>query len=111
MLVDTLVKALAAGVLVVVLAAIGEALRPKGFAGLFSAAPSIALASLIVTGYSKGASADHDLAMGMSLGAVALALCCLLCVVTVRRWRAVRGSLAGVGLWLVCAAIAAVFLR
>ena len=36
-------------------AAFGDVLRPKSFAGLFGAAPSIALATLLITLSQKGA--------------------------------------------------------
>jgi hypothetical protein len=47
-------KAIAGGVLVVLFALLGEGLRPKWFAGLFAAAHSVALASLLVTVIDKG---------------------------------------------------------
>ena len=40
---------LAGGIAVSGFAALGDVLRPKSFAGLFGAAPSIALATLIIT--------------------------------------------------------------
>ncbi len=55
--------------MVVAFALIGHLLRPKWFAGLFGAAPSIAVASLAVTVLDKG---HHDAALaayGMLFGA------------------------------------------
>jgi galactitol-specific phosphotransferase system IIC component len=49
-------KFLAGGTLVVLFAIVSEALEPKRFAGLFSAAPSVLLASLIVTVLLEGTS-------------------------------------------------------
>ena len=46
---------LAGGIAVSAFAALGDALRPKSFAGLFGAAPSIALATLLITLSHKGA--------------------------------------------------------
>ena len=40
---------LAGGIAVSTFAALGDSLRPKSFAGLFGAAPSIALATLLIT--------------------------------------------------------------
>ena len=40
---------LVGGIAVSAFAALGDALRPKSFAGLFGAAPSIALATLLIT--------------------------------------------------------------
>jgi Protein of unknown function (DUF3147) len=42
-------RGLAGGTLVVVFALISEAVSPKAFSGLFSAAPSVAVASLAIT--------------------------------------------------------------
>jgi hypothetical protein len=48
------IKALFGGCLVVAFALLGHVLRPKWFAGLFAAAPSVAIASLVVTVLDKG---------------------------------------------------------
>jgi hypothetical protein len=48
------IKALFGGTMVMVFAVIGHILRPKWFAGLFSAAPSVAVASLAVIVVDKG---------------------------------------------------------
>jgi hypothetical protein len=49
------IRFLAGGIAVPVFAALGDTLRPKSFAGLFGAAPSIALATLLITLSQKGA--------------------------------------------------------
>ncbi len=54
------VKALAGGGLVVAFALLSEALSPKRFAGLFSAAPAVALAGLSVVLLDKGSHAAHE---------------------------------------------------
>jgi hypothetical protein len=46
---------LAGGIAVSAFAALGDTLRPKSFAGLFGAAPSIALPTLLITLSQKGA--------------------------------------------------------
>ena len=48
------IKAVNGGLFVVLFALIAEMLKPKRFAGLFSAAPSVALANLIVVIVAKG---------------------------------------------------------
>ncbi len=63
------IKAAAGGTLVVLFALIGEVLRPKWLAGLFSAAPSVAIASLTTTVVSKGDSKASMAALGMVFGA------------------------------------------
>jgi|ERR1700722_386126 len=66
-----LVRSLIGGVVVSVFAIIGDLLKPKSFAGLFGAAPSIALASLGLTVAAEGASYAATEARSMIAGAIA----------------------------------------
>ena len=52
---DYLLRFLAGGIAVSTFAALGDALRPKTFAGLFGAAPSIALATILIALSKQGA--------------------------------------------------------
>lgn len=61
------------GLLVSLFAVIGDVLRPKTFAGLFGAAPSIALASLGIAFVLDGGRYVRVEGRSMILGAVALA--------------------------------------
>lgn len=97
-------RGLAGGALVVAFSLLGELLRPKSFAGIFAAAPSIAIASLLVTDAVKGQAAVHESALGMVGGAVALVAACVVAIDAVKRFRALRGSLASIGVWLAAAA-------
>ena len=65
---------LAGGIAVSAFAALGDSLRPKSFAGLFGAAPSIALATLLITLSQKGAPFVALEGRSMIVGAFALAL-------------------------------------
>ena len=65
---------LAGGIAVSAFAALGDALRPKSFAGLFGAAPSIALATLLITLSQNGAPFVALEGRSMIAGAFALAL-------------------------------------
>jgi hypothetical protein len=67
---------LAGGIAVSAFAALGDTLRPKSFAGLFGAAPSIALATLLITLSQKGAPFVALEGRSMIVGAFALALYC-----------------------------------
>ena len=49
------VRFLAGGVVVSLFAVVGDVLRPKSFAGLFGAAPSLALATLTLAFWTSGA--------------------------------------------------------
>ncbi len=61
------------GVAVSTFAALGDTLRPKSFAGLFGAAPSIALATLLIALSQKGAPFVAVEGRSMIAGAFALA--------------------------------------
>jgi uncharacterized membrane protein (GlpM family) len=63
------IKALIGGTMVTLFAVIGHVLRPKWFAGLFGAAPSVAVASLAVTVVDKGRHDASIAAFGMLFGA------------------------------------------
>lgn len=63
------IKALLGGTMVVLFAMVGHVVRPKWFAGLFGAAPSVAIASLAVTVVDKGHHDASVAAFGMLFGA------------------------------------------
>jgi uncharacterized membrane protein (GlpM family) len=98
------IRGLAGGTFVVTFSVLGELLRPKSFAGILSAAPSVALASLIITAVAKDETAVRSSALGMIVGALALVAACGVGIDAVRRFRALRGALASVCVWLVVAA-------
>lgn len=95
------VKGVLGGSFVVLFAFVGETLRPKRFAGLFAAAPSVATASLLISGLSKGVPATRDLAFGMLLGSAGMVAYCVAGLVTVDRLRALAGSVTAWVVWLV----------
>jgi uncharacterized membrane protein (GlpM family) len=96
-------KALASGVLVVAFSLIAEVVRPKSFAGLFGAAPSIAIVSLIIVESSKGAHAARAQSFAMIFGALALACYCITATGAVARFGARRGSIAAFAAWFAVA--------
>jgi uncharacterized membrane protein (GlpM family) len=102
------IKGLAGGLLVVGFALLSEALEPKRFAGLFSAAPAVALAGLAVVLLDKGHHAAHQNAVGMvagSAGMVAYALCA---IPLLRRLKASSAAVAAIGPWVIIALAAAI---
>ena len=102
---EVALKALAGGLFVLAFAALAQMVSPKRFAGVFSAAPSVALGSLLVTALFKG---NRDVALaarGMLIGAVAFTVYCLAAVPLLRRWGAWRGSLAALLVWTVTAGV------
>jgi uncharacterized membrane protein (GlpM family) len=102
------IKGLAGGSLVLVFALISQGLSPKRFAGLFSAAPAVAIAGLIVVVLDKGAHAAREDSFGMIAGAagmVAYAACAVPLLRRTRAWRAAAGALPA---WIAVAAIVAI---
>ena len=70
---EYLLRFIAGGIAVSAFAAFGDALRPKSFAGLFGAAPSVALATTLITLSQKGAPFAAVEGRSMIVGALALA--------------------------------------
>ena len=67
-----LIRFLLGGAIVSIFAVFGDLLKPKSFAGLFGAAPSVALATLGLTVASEGAHYAATEARSMMAGAIAL---------------------------------------
>lgn len=100
------------GAFVVIFALIAEVLKPKMFSGVFSAAPSVALASLLLTGLAMGAGKASLSALGMIAGGAAMLACTAVAAYTVWRRGALLGTALGWIAWLVTAlAIYGVALR
>lgn len=71
MIESLLIRFMAGGVVVSVFAMLGDMLRPRSFAGLFSAAPSVALATVALTIHKDGKAFAAQEAKTMLLGAAA----------------------------------------
>jgi hypothetical protein len=71
---EYLIRFVAGGVMVSIFAALGDVLRPKTFAGLFGAAPSVAIATLLLTLQKQGPLYAATEGRSMILGAFALAI-------------------------------------
>jgi len=96
-------KAIIGGTFVVLFALLGQVLYPKRFSGLFSAAPSIAVAGLIITVVDKG---DHEAtlgAIGMMFGAVGFVVFALCVRALLVRYNAVVASSLACIAWAVVA--------
>jgi urea transporter len=68
---DILIRFLIGGTIVSLFSSLGDILRPKSFAGLFGAAPSIALATIGLTIEQNGKSYAAVEGRSMMLGAIA----------------------------------------
>jgi len=100
------IKGLVGGALVVAFALLSEGLSPKRFAGLFSAAPAVALAGLTVVLLDKGAHEAHQNATGMIAGGAGMVAYAAAAVPLLRRRRASIASALALSAWFTVAALA-----
>jgi hypothetical protein len=102
---DLFIRFIAGGLIVCAFAVLGDVIRPKTFAGLFAAAPSVALATLTLTLLSDGKPYAALEARSMVVGA--LGFCCyvLACqyLLGKRHWKAAPGTTALLVVWAMCA--------
>ena len=107
-------RAVLGGAFVSVFAIVGDVLRPQRFAGLFSAAPSIALATLALTTHAQGTAYAATEARSMIGGGVALFVysLCVCRLLSRWKWPALAATLALLPVWIVTAfGIWLIFLR
>jgi hypothetical protein len=101
------------GVLVSVFALLGDVMRPKRFAGIFGGAPSVALATLALTGYTSGSAIASLEARSMILSSLGFVLYVYIALrlLASGRWSALLVSLGALPVWGLAAAAAALLLR
>jgi hypothetical protein len=104
-LLELILRFLTGGIVVSIFAVIGDVLRPKTFAGIFGAAPSVALATLGLTFFMKGGSYTGMEGRSMVIGAVAFIVYSLAVGTVLIRWRENALVCAGAG-WLIWGAVA-----
>jgi uncharacterized protein DUF3147 len=99
---ELMFRFLVGGMLVSVFALIGDILRPKSFAGLFGAAPSIALATLALTIATEGKDYASVEARSMIAGAIAFFLYASIVSKVMMRYKppALAATLALMPVWL-----------
>lgn len=102
---EYVVRFLVGGIVVSAFAILGDVLRPKSFAGLFGAAPSVALATLGIAIYQHGAAYAAEQSQAMMAGAAALAVYSIVvCQLLVRvRLRALPATMLSLAVWLAVA--------
>lgn len=102
---EFLLRIILGGGVVSALAALGEVLKPKSFAGLFGAAPSVALATLGLAVIQHGKAYATVEARSMILGAIAF--CVYAAVVSALllrgKWSAWPVTTVSLIVWFVCA--------
>jgi Protein of unknown function (DUF3147) len=102
---EYVIRFLVGGSVVSAFAMLGDILRPKSFAGLFGAAPSVALATLGIAVHQHAADYAVLQTRAMIAGAIALAVySVVVCHILVRaKLRAVTATLLSLIVWLVVA--------
>jgi hypothetical protein len=105
---EILLRFVIGGVVVSLFAMLGDVFRPKSFAGLFGAAPSIALATLGLTIMSKGRVYASTEARSMILGALAFCVYAAVAsrVLQRRKFSALNTTVALLPVWF-CTAMGA----
>lgn len=104
----------AGGTLVAIFAIMGDIFTPKSFAGLFAAAPSVALATILLTLHKHGPEYVAVEARSMIIGAVAFAAYASTVSLVLHRRRAhpTVVAVAALAVWAALAAVGwAVFVR
>jgi uncharacterized membrane protein (GlpM family) len=93
------------GLVVSLFAVIGDVLKPKSFAGLFGAAPSVALATLGLTIMNEGKAYAALEARSMIVGACAFFVYAWVCMhlMAKQERHAKLATIAGLIVWLGCA--------
>ena len=77
----------------------------KRFAGILGAAPSVAIAGIVVGSLAKGPLDEAAAARTMIAGAVALTVCAAVLVPAGRRWAVGRASMVGCAAWILVALV------
>lgn len=93
------------GLIVSLFAAVGDAVKPKSFAGLFAAAPSVAMATIGLTMMAEGKLFVAAEARSMIAGAVALFLYATAATHLIMRYRlhAAAAAITAIAVWMFCA--------
>lgn len=100
-------KGVAGGLLVVAFALVSEGLSPKRFAGLFSAAPAVAITGLAIVLLDKGAHEAHQNAAGMIAGSAGMIVYAAAAIPLLRRARASSAAVIALSAWVAAAALVA----
>ncbi len=108
MFVELVIRFIVGGVFVTLFALSGDVLRPKSFAGIFGAAPSVALATLVLTINANGREFAATEARAMIGGAIAFFIYACCASRAMMRWGCSAGAAAGslTVVWLLSAAAA-----
>jgi hypothetical protein len=103
--VEYLIRFVVGGFFVSAFAALGDVLRPRSFAGLFGAAPSIAIATLLIALLQQGPAYTAVEARSMIIGSSALLVYSLISCQLMKRFElsGLLSTILASGAWLGCA--------
>ena len=102
MLEELFLRVLIGGAVVSVFAVLGDLFKPKSFAGLFGAAPSVALATLALTVSTQDTTYVATEAASMVLGAIAFFIysCCASWIMMRYKWQTLTVTSSLILVWL-----------
>jgi Protein of unknown function (DUF3147) len=102
---EIVIRFVIGGVTVSLFAALGDLLKPKSFAGIFGAAPSVALATILLTAAAEGKPYVAVEARSMIAGAIAFFVYAWFSSRLLLRgkWSALRVAVSVLSVWCVCA--------
>jgi hypothetical protein len=100
-----LIRFIVGGLVVSLFAAFGDAVKPKSFAGLFAAAPSVAMATLRLAMMTEGKLFVAVEARSMIFGAIALFFYAAVVVRLIMKYKlhAAPAAISGLAVWMICA--------
>lgn len=100
-----LIRFIIGGAVVSLFAAFGDAVKPKSFAGLFAAAPSVAMATLGLAIVADGKLFAAAEARSMIFGAAALCLYAMVAMRLMTRYKlhAAPAAFSAIVVWIICA--------
>ena len=93
------------GLIVTLFSVFGDVLKPRSFAGLFAAAPSVALATLGLTILTEGKLYAAAESRSMIVGAIALFVYAFIVIQLIMKFKlhAASASIGAIPVWLLCA--------
>jgi hypothetical protein len=99
---DWLLRFFLGGIIVSLFAVLGDVFKPKSFAGIFGAAPSVALASLALAASRQGMHYVSLEGRSMVLGAIAFIVYAALSswLLMRKKWPALPATLLASGVWV-----------
>ena len=98
---EYVIRFLVGGAVVSAFSMLGDVLKPKSFAGLFGAAPSVALATLGIAIHQHGAVYAGAQSLSMMVSANALVVYSLVCQLLMRAgMRALPATIVSIVVWL-----------